>query len=326
MKIEKKVWANTESGEVCLYTLHNGEMEISLTNFGCSVTDIIVGDKNIIAGYSNFADLEKDKYYMGCLVGRYAGRIANASIDIDGVSYPLTANDGVTGHHLHGGFKGFNRIVFKEVYSHTAKTFAALTFRGISQHMEEGYPGTVDLTVTITLNVDNEIIFSYYAITDKPTHINLTHHLYYNLNGREQPSDQQLQIKAEHMLQTSGDYIPTGQIVEIPADLNFSAPRKIPANAAFNECYVVNDTRELQKVAELSNKDLSLTMQVASTCPGLIFYSGQFLAAPFSPGQAICLETQYYPDSPHHQGFPSTLYDQKKTYKEFTKLSFIKAI
>ncbi|RYY31277.1 MAG: hypothetical protein EOO04_01795 [Chitinophagaceae bacterium] len=324
MRIKKELWGNAANEEVFLYTLYSDAMAVSLTNYGCTITDILIDGKNIIAGYSAFKDLEQDKYYMGSLVGRFAGRIKNASFEINGVGYPLTANDGDTGHHLHGGGKGFNRMVFKEVSTHSADTSAAVTFRGISQHLEEGFPGTVDLNVTITLNIDNEIIFSYFASADRPTHINLTHHLYYNLNGREQPSDQFLRVHSRQMLQTTEEYIPTGKIVEIPAECNFSVLKKIPPEATFNECYIVNHSNELNIVAELTDKDSSLKMQVSTTCPGLIFYTGHFLASPFLPRQGICLETQYFPDSPNHSGFPSTLYDQHTGFKEYTKLSFIK--
>ena len=326
MIIEKELWGDTEHGEVYLYTLNNGEMAVSFTNYGCTVTDIVIADRNIIPGYSKFEELEQDSYYMGSLVGRYAGRIQNASFNIDGVDYPLTPNDGETGHHLHGGIRGFNRMVFKEVSTESTSNLASVTFHFISQHLDEGYPGRLDLTVTITLNIDNEIIFSYDARVDQPTHINLTHHLYYNLNGREHVSDQYLRIDAREMLETTGEYIPTGKIIGVPDECDFSFLRKIPYDATFNECYVVNHKNELRMVAELTDKDSSLKMQVSTTCPGLIFYSGHFLAAPFLPRQGICLETQYYPDSPNHRGFPSTLYDQHTKFHEFTKLSFIKPI
>lgn len=326
MRIEKKLWGFTERGEVHLYSLRNGVMDVSLTNLGCTVTDIVINEKNIILGYTNFNDLLTDKYYMGSIVGRYAGRISNASFDIDGVNYTLAANDGSTGNHLHGGHQGFNTILFREVSTHSAERYAALTLRGISQHMDEGYPGTVDLTFTITLNIDNEIIFSYYARTDQSTHINLTHHLYYNLNGRSQVNDQHLFIVSQQIVQTSDLYVPTGRIVEAPEKLDFTSARPIPSDKDFNDCYVVNDTNKLALVAELTDKDSTLKMQVASTCPGLIFYSGQFLNSPFLPRQGVCLETQYFPDSPNQPAFPSTLYNNNKSFKEYTKLSFQKAI
>ncbi len=324
MTIERKNWGNTKDGGICLYTISNGVMSLSMTNYGCTITDIIIANRNIIAGYSTFEELEQDPFYMGSLVGRYAGRIKDACFTLNGAAYKLSPNDGNTGHHLHGGERGFNSMVFKEVSSHSTSTFAALTFSGVSNHLDEGYPGKVDLTVTITLNTDNEIIFSYYARTNQPTHLNLTHHLYYNLNGREKPSAQSLRINAAQMVETTEDYIPTGRIIEIPEASNFAVRKEIPPDAAFNECYVVNQSKKMRTVAELTDRNSSLKMEVATTCPGLIFYSGQFLSAPFAPRQAICLETQYYPDSPHHPGFPSTLYDAHSIFNEYTKLSFHK--
>ncbi|RYZ52643.1 MAG: galactose mutarotase [Sphingobacteriales bacterium] len=332
MKIEKKQWGRYRGDTVWFYTIRNGQMEVDLTNYGCTILAIRIGGRNIICGYTSLSDLLADPYYMGCLVGRFAGRIARAAFTINEVAYQLPANDGATGHHLHGGPNGFNQICFKEASQHWGQDHAIITFQTNIEHLHQGYPGNIDLGVAITLNNRNQLTFNYQAQPDRPTHINLTHHLYYNLcshvvhsmaDGTADPIPQQeLTLYADAMLETATDYIPTGRIIPVTAEYDFRVARLIPAATAYNECYVLKQPKKSGMDAVLADPVSGLTMELSTTCPGIIFYTGDFLNAPFSPRQGICLEAQYFPDTPNHKSFPSTLYNQFRNYREQTILQF----
>jgi aldose 1-epimerase len=364
MKIEKKGWGEDAGDVIWLYSIKSECISIDITNYGCTIVAIRIKGKNVILGYSSFEELKADEYYMGSIVGRFAGRISKSSFEIDGNQYVLAANDGASGTHLHGGHVGFNRMVFREISMHSGEKDASITFRGTSEDLDQGYPGRVEITFTITLTADNKIKLDYLVVPDRPTHINLTHHLYYNLCGPQPGTAQHLAINANSIVEAGEDYIPTGRIVPIPAHANFLISRKIPDEISYNECYVLNQTQGIEVAAELSDRSSGgtaatavaggidiiyetgmngvtgmtgvtevtavpgmpdvprLTMELSTTCPGLIFYSGQFLGPPFYPKQGICLEAQYFPDSPNQKDFPSTLYSQDKSFREQTTLHF----
>jgi aldose 1-epimerase len=341
MNIKKKQWGEHQGRTIWLYSVKNEAIEINLTNYGCTILSILVAGKNVILGYSSIEELLADKFYMGTIVGRYAGRISNSCFEIDGSIFHLPSNDGTSGNHLHGGPQGFNKMVFEEISQQCTDNDASVTFHGISEDMDQGYPGKLMISFSISLNSENEITFSYLAKTNRPTHINLTHHLYYNLCDDAQPATtQSLLIDGDSMVETSDDYIPTGKLLPIPQHADFLIRRKIPDDIDFNECYILNASKEYRNSngngngkenrkekrividAILSDPSSGLTMELTTTCPAIIFYSGQFLDKPFYPKQGICLETQYFPDAPNHKNFPSTLYTEDRQFEEQTKLSF----
>jgi aldose 1-epimerase len=350
MNIKKIQWGEHQGKTIWLYSIKNEAIEINLTNYGCTIVSIFVSGslitqekaneknidekhfyenglnrKNVILGYSGLEELLADKYYMGSIVGRFAGRISKSYFEINGTKYHLPANDGKSGNHLHGGPHGFNKMIFEEISQHCVDNEASISFHGTSKDMDQGYPGNLQINFSITLNTDNEITFSYLAKADRLTHINLTHHLYYNLGDDTQPATaQSLLIDADSMVETSTDYIPTGKIVPIPQQADFLTNRRIPGDIDFNECYVLNALNPIAAI--LSDPASGLTMELTTTCPAIIFYSGQFLDKPFYPKQGICLEAQYFPDAPNHKNFPSTLYNEDKLFKEQTKLYFKKII
>ncbi|MHA4846080.1 aldose epimerase family protein [Flavitalea antarctica] len=425
MEIEKICWGENSNGTAWLYTIKSERIEIDVTNYGCTIVAIRVNGRNVILGYSGFAELSADKYYVGCIVGRFAGRISGSSFVIGGDDYRLPANDGTSGNHLHGGVKGFNRMMFREVAVKPGDHAASVAFAGLSEHLDQGYPGNVDITFTLTLTDDNEILLDYLAVPDRPTHINLTHHLYYNLCDPKPGTAQELTINADLIAETGEDYIPTGRIIAVPEYADFSTSRPISRNINYSEYYVLKERqgadvmkegretaegvkvrvenseamregrenvegekvgeeiaegikeesktleamREGRESVEALKKEMEsdealrgrrevvellvegsetsrgtevaqstlmvdailadsssggrgLTMELSTTCPAIIFYSGQFLGPPFYPKQGICLETQYLPDSPNQKNFPSTLYTPEKKFREQTRLRF----
>ncbi|MET0299850.1 MAG: aldose epimerase family protein [Flavitalea sp.] len=326
MKIEKRWWGECNGYGIWLYTITNGRITFSVTNYGCTFLSIFIGGRNVIVGYKDLDDLLTDKWYMNCLVGRFAGRIAGASFTIDGQDYNLSPNDGGSGNHLHGGDKGFNTICFREKSQSCDSELALISFYAVSADLDQGYPGSLYTGCDISLSDRDEIRIVYYANTGKTTHINLTHHFYYNLNGIENKTlpgtAQQLSINANAVLEADQKFIPTGTILSLTEKMDFTKLKVIPASKAFNDCYVLKKAKPDTPAAELWDSDHKLQMQLFTSCPGIIFYTGDYLAEPFYPKQGICLEAQYFPDSPNHPGFPSTLYSPGKQYREETLLRF----
>jgi aldose 1-epimerase len=324
MSIQKIIWGKTGNSDICLYTIEKGALKLKVCNYGCTVIGLTFHGKEVILGYNNAEALLNDKFYMGCLVGRFAGRISGAGFEIDGTLYHLPANDGNTGNHLHGGPEGFNKICFKESAVDSTESSDSISFTAMSTHLDQGYPGNLLITCTITVNEDNEIIFDYDAVPDQATHINLTHHLYYNLGDSKTALDQELQINAGMLVETGKHYIPSGMFVNLTNDTDFRSAKKIPVTVDYNDCYVLNRSDPGGVAALLSDNSSAVQMQLSTSCPSILFYSGQFLDHPFAPKQGICLETQFFPDSPNNKNFPSTLYEEGERFHEYTKLAFKK--
>lgn len=324
MNINRELWGAAEGREIYLFTLYNNEVELTVSNLGCTIHSIIIsgkktGKRNIVLGYDSLIASREDRHYMGCLVGRYAGRIANASFILNKVSYQLAANE-PSGNHLHGGNKGFNKKVFNISSYGTTNETAFVRFHGTSGNMEEGYPGAVQIEIVVSLNDNNEISITYEAETDSETHINLTHHHYFNLCGPGAPGTaQHLQINANAYLDQDENYIPTGKINAVGGtSYDFTSPRSV--DDGFNHCYVLNDNRRAGYDALLSDPGSGLKMYIVTSYPGMIFYSGDFLDKPFRQSQGICLETQFFPDTPNNPGFPSTVAVPGKKYHQETRM------
>jgi len=299
---------------------------------GCTITSIIIPGKdsikrNIVLGYSEYSDYLQDSFYVGSTVGRVAGRISNAAFSIDGHLYQLTPNDGVTGHHLHGGINGFNKKIFRLVTQVKTTVEASLVFYYNSIDGEEGYPGNLDLWVTITLTNDNKINIQYRAITDKKTHVNLTNHSYFNFTGLRQPAtDHELYINADNYIETDIRYIPSGVILPVDNTIyDFRKMRRIDKysgqlKSGYNECFVLNKHKQVNAI--LFEPHSGIRMMVTTSVPGLLLYTGDFVTDPFVKNQGICLEAQFFPDSPNHDQFPSTLLGPGEEYMHRTLLAF----
>lgn len=305
---------------------------MTVSTLGCTITSIIVPSKdgnkrNIVLAYGDITGYVNDAYYIGCVVGRYAGRISDASFTIDGNLYPLSPNELSTGNHLHGGFEGFNRKNFQLVSSSHDDSTASLIFYYNSRHLEEGYPGNLEIWVTYTLTRQNKIIIEYKAITDRKTHVNLTNHTYFNFTGRhETATDHLLLINADAYVETGEHYIPTGILKDVQGTpFDFRKKRRIDESfsllpTGYNECFVLNKNNITSAV--LSENVSGIEMTVQTSLPGLLLYTGDFLGNNFCKNQGICLETQFFPDTPHHTKFPSTLLNPGEEYVENTVWTF----
>ena len=333
MNLIKDLWGCYEGHDIYIYTLRNSDMECRISNFGAVITSIIIPDKNgrtdnIVLGYDTLQDYIDDEFYTGCVVGRYAGRIAAAGFAINGVSYALSPNEGDS-IHLHGGIKGFSKRSFIIVGETVTDTMASVELYYRSPHLEEGYPGNLEVWITYQLSVNNEFTMSYKALTDRDTHINLTNHSYFNLSGKAQPIfDHRLFIEADNYLVQDKNHIPTGVIEPVKNTPYSFKPCRIIASGirelggiGYNECYVLNSNL-CGLNACLCEPVSGRTLLLETDMPALLFYTGDQLAGKFSKYHGVCLETQFFPDAPNQHTFPSTLLKAGEQWKHFTRLTF----
>jgi len=341
MGITEKPFGNTDGKAITEYTLTNAKgMQVSIINYGGTVTKLITPDKNgkfgdVVLGYESLDGyLQKDNPYFGALIGRYGNRIAKAKFTLDGKTYTLAANN--NGNTLHGGNKGFDKVVWTA--EKQGDSSLKLSYR--SKDGEEGYPGNLDVTVVYTLTADNALKIDYTATTDKATPVNLTNHAYYNLSAGSDSTilDHELQINADKYTPVDSLLIPTGQIASVkgtPFDFTTSKPigRDIAqVKGGYDHNWVLNKNgNALEKIATLYHAGSGRVMDVYTTEPGLQFYSGNFLdgtltdtkgGAKYVKHAALCLETQHFPDSPNQPNFPNTILKPGETYRQTTVYKF----
>lgn len=323
---------------VSIYTLSNAAgVEIKITNFGGIITSVKTPDKNgnvenIVLGFDNLSDYREEHPCFGALIGRCANRIANARFDLDGNEYQLTANEGV--HHLHGGRKGFDKVLWN------AEELNNQSIR-LSYHStdgEEGYPGNLEVTVTYTLTSQNELQVQYEADTDKATPVNFTGHSYFNLNGLNGTIlDHQLKLYANQYTPVNDQLIPTGEIKNVTGTpFNFSEFQSIGSRihqvkGGYDHNYVLdNHTSELKIAAELYDPESHRKLTVSTTQPGIQLYTGNALDGSLvSPDGmlykkhcGVCLEPQYFPNSPNEPDFPSVILRPGEKYQSAIVYSF----
>ena len=257
--------------------------------------------------------------YFGALVGRYGNRIAKGKFKIDTTTYTLATNNET--NHLHGGNKGFDKVVWTAATDNDSIPALQLTY--LSKDGEEGYPGNLTVAVKYTLTDDNELKIEYNATTDKATVINLTNHSYFNLTGDVSNTilDHMLQVDADNYTPVDNTLIPTGEIKSVKGGpFDFTTATKIglridSVKGGYDHNFVLNkkDT-SLQKVVTLTEATSGRKLEVFTMEPGVQFYTGNFLDGTIktSDGKAIklhtglCLETQHFPDSPNQPKFPTT--------------------
>ncbi len=334
------------AAETSLFTLSNGSMTATITNYGGIVTSLSVPDRNgkadnVVLGFKTLDGYTAPAYvkscpYLGALIGRYGNRIAKGAFTLDGKTYDLAKNNGV--NHLHGGIVGFDKVVWTPSVIRT-KDGEALRLEYVSKDGEEGYPGTLRITVVYSLTPKNELAIAYEATTDKKTVVNLTHHSYFNLAG-EGAGDilgHTLTVKADTYMPVTDDLIPTGELKDVTGTaFDFRTPHAIGERIAsvpggYDHNFVLSVKKNtLANVARVEEPTSGRVMEVLTTEPGLQFYSGNFLdgtftgisGAAFKKHFGFCLETQHYPDSPNQPAFPTTVLEPKQTYKTTTVYKF----
>jgi aldose 1-epimerase len=320
--IEKASYGKVDGKPVDIYTLTNAKGAfVKITNYGAIVTELHVPDKagklgDVVLGFDNVGDYVKQSPYFGAIVGRVANRIANATFELDGKTYKLTANDAP--HHLHGGKKGWDKVIWKAEPSETPAG-PSLKLTHVSPDGEESYPGTVTATTIYTLTNDNELKVEMQATTDKTTLVNMAHHSYWNLAGDGTILDHVLTMPADKY--TPGPpnadgkvAVPDGKVVPVkgtPFDFTVAKPIGKDLKAAggkpvgFDHNWVVNgDPHAFRVAAILKDPKSGRVMTISADQPGLQFYSGNFMdgktkgkGVTHPQYAALCLETQKFPNS-----------------------------
>jgi aldose 1-epimerase len=337
---------------VYLFTLKNQKgSEITITNFGAIVVSVNVVDKNgdlgdVVLGYDSLPEYIKDKAYLGAIVGRYGNRIASGKFSLDGITYTLAQNDGA--NHLHGGVKGFNKVVW-EPEEVTSMNVPGIKLSYLSKDGEEGYPGNLNVSVIYTLTEDHALKIDYTATSDKPTVLNLTHHSYFNLAGAGIGDilDHILMINADRFTPVMKGLIPTGEIKSLSATpFDFRKPTRIGerilfqdpqllAGPGYDHNWVLNHwDGSLRLAVTLYHPPTGRYLEVFTTEPGMQFYSGNFLDGTirgkkekkYEYRSALCLEADHFPNSPNIPHFPSVILRPSETYRQTTiyKFSVIK--
>ncbi len=340
MNFNTELFGRTPEGEeVSLYTLTNTKgLRARIINFGAILVSLEVPDRHgklddITLGFDNVEGYLGKHPYFGATVGRYANRIGNARFMLGGVEYKLAANNGP--NHLHGGIKGFDKVLWKTVEATAAEDRAWVKLTYLSKDREEGYPGNLRCTVTYTLTNDDELRLDYEAETDKKTVLNLTNHTYWNLRGQGSGDilSHELLLHATRFTVVDKGLIPTGitaSVVDTPLD--FLAPRTIGARIrqlrnGYDHNFVLSGpANTLRPCARLHEPTSGRIMEITTTEPGVQLYTGNFLdgsvlgkgGKPYGKHAGLCLETQHYPDSPNKPSFPTTILDPGKKFASTT--------
>ncbi len=340
MNAHKEPFGQTAEGqEVFVYTLTSSKgLRARITNYGATLVSLHVPDRDgnlgdVVLGFDDLQGYINHTACMGATVGRYANRIGGAKFTLDGVEYALAANHGP--NHLHGGVKGFDKVVWETKEAVAAEDEAWVKMSYLSADGEEGYPGNLQCTVTYTLTNADELRISYEATTDKKTVVNLTNHSYWNLAGQGSGHilGHELTLNAEKFTLIDTELIPTGVVASIlDMPLDFIRPRTIGSRIhqtgnGYDHNYVLTgESGELKPCATVRDPKTGRIMEVHTTEPGVQFYTGNFLdgtgagkgGATYDKHAGFCLETQHYPDSPNKPDFPSTVLEPGQTFASQT--------
>jgi aldose 1-epimerase len=343
VQIKKTPFGTMPDGTtVDLFTLTTPKgISAAITNYGGIVVSLKTPDKSgksgdIVLGFDDLKGYLQDEPYFGTLIGRYANRIAKAKFTLDGKEYKLAAND--NGNSLHGGKKGFDKVVWN-----ASAAGGSLTLTYVSKDGEEGYPGTLTAKVVYTLSADGELKIDYSATTDKNTILNLTNHSYFNLAGSGDILGNELTLLAGRYTPVDAGLIPTGELRSVKGTpFDFLTPHKvgerieakdeqIKLGGGYDHNWVLDSSSgKLAKAAVVHEPTSGRTLEVWTTQPGIQFYTGNFLDGKltgkggivYRRRSALCLETQHFPDSPNQPKFPTTELKPGQTYHQVTVWKF----
>jgi aldose 1-epimerase len=320
-----------DGAEVRQFTLRNAHgMTARVITYGAILTELRVPDRqgvltNVVLGADSLEDYLGGFGGAAAVIGRFANRIAGARFTLDGVEYPLAANNGP--NHLHGGPGGFARVVWKAEALPPGEHESSVRLTYLSKDGEEGYPGNLGVTVVYTLTDDNELRIDYQATTDKATPVNLTNHAYFNLAGSGKIHDHILWLNAGRYTPADEELIPTGEIAPVEGTpLDFTQPTAIGARInelkprlnGYDHNFVIDGGGDsLVLAARAHDPRTGRVMEVRTTEPGVQLYTGNHLQH-----AGFCLETQHYPDSVNRPDFPSTILRPDDTFKSTTIFAF----
>lgn len=331
--IEKDVFGTTADGvTVDRYSLWSRSGAVArIITYGATVTELHLPDRNgrlddVVLGFDNLRQYETESPYFGCVAGRVAFRIAEGRFELDGQSYQLTLNNGR--HHLHGGTRGFSKVVWSaEPVERAAGPALKLSYS--SPDGDQGYPGNLKASALFTLTHDGELDIEFTATSDRPTPVNLTHHGYFNLAGSVSGNvlGHELEVAARRYPRLDDDLTPTGEILPVKGTpLDFTTPTVVGARCEGNYdlAYQLDEPRDTPaRVATLYDPATGRVMEVHTTAGALIVYSGVYLdgtlrgkgGAIYAKNAGICLETGHLPDAVNRPEFASPIIRPGQTYR-----------
>ena len=291
---------------------------LTVLDYGVTVQALCVPNKqggftDVVLGYDTVAEYETSSGYLGATIGRVGNRIGGAKFSLGGVEYALAKNNGA--NHLHGGLKGFDKYVWDAQPGENAVQFSRLSPDG-----EEGYPGSLTVSVTVALTDEPALVLTYDAVTDKDTLVSLTNHTYYNLSGGGSVLEHQLQVFAERFCENDAGCLPTGRLLQVEGTpFDFRQPKPIGRDIGADceqlrrgKGYDHNFVLSGRKAAVLYSAQSGVEMTVETDLPGMQVYAACCLGErpgkggrPMGPNGAVCLETQLFPNGMNCWGFPS---------------------
>ena len=349
--IERSSFGTTKDGQALdLYTLKSlTGMTIKITNYGGTIVSWTTSDKNgkyedITLGCDSISGYEKGVPYFGALIGRYGNRIAKGKFSLDGKTYTLATNNNE--NHLHGGKKGFDKVVWTATPIEGPEPALKLTY--MSKDMEEGYPGNLSVEVVYTLLKNDALKIAYTATTDKKTVVNLTNHAYFNLSADLNKTilDHEIALNCDKFLPVDKTLIPTGELkpvegtpfdfinsTKIGARINDTTDMQIKYGGGYDHAWILkgqNTEGAMRTAAIVTEPTSGRVMEVLTTEPAIQFYTGNFLDGTihgkngviYKKRSGLCLETEHYPDSPNQSKFPTTTLKPGETYSTTTIYRF----
>lgn len=343
LTVSSAEWGTTTDGQtVTAYTLANAnKIKATIIDYGATLVTFETPDRDgnvadIVLGCDTMECYEEHSPYFGATIGRYGNRIAKGKFTIDGTEYTLATNNGP--NHLHGGAVGFDKVLW-DANEFSSEYDAGVVFTYVSEDGEEGYPGNLQVKVTYSLTSQDELRIEYEAETDKTTHVNLTNHSYWNLGGHDSGTnyEHELRLTASRYTPVDDTLIPTGEIAEVRGTpLDFTTSHTIGERigevaGGYDHNFMLDPESIGGFNAFVYHEGTGRVMMIATTEPGLQFYSGNFLDGSFvGKGGAIypkhgafCLEAQKFPDTPNQPKFPSSILKPGETYSQVTIHKFM---
>jgi len=345
MEINSQSFGKTTEGKsVTKYTLINDNgYYVSIITYGGIITNICVPDKNgkvenIVFGHNNIESYEKLNTYFGCITGRFAGRISNASFEINGQTYNLPKNN--NGNCLHGGIKGFDKVVWNATEK-IDNDKVSLILNYLSKDGEEGFPGNLDVNVTYSWNNNNDLTITYSAKTDRETYVTLTNHSYFNLSGDLSSNilDHELMIDADELIEINEEAIPCGISKVNNTPIDFRKSKKVGKDidndniqikngGGYDHPFILNNSQK--PIATLTCNRSGRKMDITTDAKSLVFYTGNgldntmkiFDDINIQKRGALCLETQYFPDNMHFDLVPTISLKPEDKYETTTTFHF----
>lgn len=335
--------STSKKEEAVLYTLTNENgMSASITNYGAALVKLNVPDKegklrDLVLGYDDVTGYEKGGGSFGAPVGRNANRIGGAVITIQDKTYELEKND--NGNNLHSGTNYYN----KRIWNVGEKTDSKIEFVLHSPDGDQGYPGTLDMHVTYELTEGNELRLIYDAVPDQDTIINMTNHSYFNLDGHDSGNvlKELVTLDADYFTRADAQSIPTGELVDVTGTpMDFRMPRAlgeaidadyeaVRLGKGYDHNWVLKNNGKFDKVAQAVSEKSGIVMEVWTDLPGMQMYTANFLdnehgknGAVYGIRDAVCFETQYFPDAVHHENFASPICKKGIPYHTVTSYKF----